>query len=178
MKRLALGIAALMVVGVAQPGRAQQSIHLGVGGGGAIPVGKLDSTLTAGPGGLVYLAIGPQDAPLGLRLDYQYAGFNGKTVARLGAPKAHISSVTANLVVPFRVGGVKPYIISGAGWYPIRLPGDTKRANDWGYNAGAGIGFPLPATNIGAFLEIRYHDVNRSNASPYHFIPLTFGILF
>ncbi len=177
MNRLALGIVALIGAGLAQPAFAQQSLHLGVGGGAAIPVGKLDSTLTTGPGGLIYLAIGPEDAPMGLRLDYQYAGFNGKTIAGLATPDAHISSVTANLVVPFRVGEVKPYIIGGAGWYPVRLPGDIKRTNDWGYNAGAGIGFPLPFTGVGAFLEVRYHDVNRSNASSYHFVPLTFGIM-
>lgn len=178
MKRIILAIVAFSSTALALPAYGQQSIHLGVGGGVAVPVGKLDSALTTGPGGLIYLAIGPQDAPLGLRIDYQYAGFNGKTVAGMATPDTHISSVTGNLVVPFRAGGVKPYLITGAGWYPMRLPGDTKRTNDWGYNAGAGIGFPLPFTTIGAFLEVRYHDVNRTGASSYHFIPLTFGLTF
>lgn len=178
MRCVELAIAVILGAGLASSVGAQQSVHLGVGGGVAIPTGQLDSLYSPGPGGLVTLAFGPPDAPMGLRLDYQYAGLRGKTVGGQGVPNTHFSSVTANLVMAFRVGYVKPYLIGGAGWYPVRLPGDTKRHNDTGYNGGAGIGFPIPFTNVGAFIEARYHDVNRSNASSYHFIPVTFGLLF
>jgi len=178
MKRLVVAMAVLAAGGIVRPLQAQQTVHLGIGGGTAIPVGKLDAAYSGGPSGLAYLAIGPSDAPLGLRLDYQYAGLSGKTVGGVATQDTHISSVTANLVIPFRVGEVKPYLIGGGGWYPVRLPGETKRENDRGYNAGAGIGFSLPYTNIGAFVEVRYHDVNRSDTSSYHFIPITIGLLF
>lgn len=173
-----LAIAVILGAGLASTAGAQQSVHLGVGGGAAIPTGQLDSLYSPGPGGLVTLAFGPPDAPMGLRLDYQYAGLQGKAIAGRDLPNTHISSVTANLVMAFRVGYVKPYLIGGGGWYPLRLAGDTKRQNDWGYNAGAGIGFPLPFTNVGAFVEARYHDVNRSDAPSYHFVPITIGLLF
>lgn len=178
MKRLSLAIAVTIGAGLATPAGAQQSMHLGIAGGAVFPVGKLDSTYTSGPSGLVTLALGSQDAPVGLRLDYQYDGFKGRTIGGVTGRNIHINSVTANIVVPFRAGYLKPYIIGGAGLYPVRLPGTTKRERDWGANGGVGIGFPLPYTNIGAFIEARYHNVNRPNASSYHFVPVTFGLLF
>lgn len=178
MKWISLAMAIAVGAGLTAPAAAQQSIHLGVGGGAAFPVGKLDSTYSAGPSGLVTVAMGPQDTQIGLRLDYQYAGFNGKTIGGARTPHMHISSVAANVVMTFRVGYAKPYIIGGGGLYALRSPGTAKRENDWGANGGVGVGFALPYTTIGGFIEARYHAVNRPNASSYHFIPITFGILF
>ncbi len=181
MKHSAVAIAAIIGMSLAPPARAQSSIHLGLAGGAAIPVGKLDGAYSAGATGLATLSLGPRESPLGMRIDYQYAGFNGKTVAGARVPDIHINSLTANLVVAFRVGDVKPYLMGGAGWYPLRLPGAVKRENDFGVNGGAGVAFPLPYTGIGAFIEARYHDVNRSETTPYtsiHYIPVTFGVMF
>jgi hypothetical protein len=178
MKCIALAIAVTVMAGLAEPAAGQRSYHVGVAGGAVFPVGILSSSYSTGPSGLLTLAMGPQDAPLGLRLDYQYDGFKGKTVDGVKIQDIHVNSVTANLVVPFRVGYAKPYIIGGAGFYPLLLPGETKRESDWGANGGAGIGFELPYSSLSAFVEVRYHAVNRSRTSPYHFIPVTFGVLF
>lgn len=178
MKWCAIAIAVTLWVGAASSAKAQRSYHIGAAGGAVIPVGILSDSYNSGVSGLLTLAMGSQDAPMGLRLDYQYDGFKGKTINGTTIPDIHVNSITANLVVPFRVGYVKPYIIGGGGLYPLRLPGVAKRENDWGANAGAGIGFQLPYTPLAAFLEVRYHAVNRSNTSPYHFVPVTFGIMF
>lgn len=178
MRSLAIAIGLMVGAGLAVPAAAQQSIHLGVAGGAAFPVGKLDSTYTSGPSGLVTLVYAPPDAPLGLRLDYQYDGFRGKTIGGATVPDIHVNSVTANLVIPFRVAYVKPYVIIGGGLYPLRLPGSTTRENDWGANGGAGLSFGLPFTSAGAFVEVRYHAITRPNTAAYHFIPITLGILF
>lgn len=182
MKQLAVAIAAMIGVAlVPAAGRAQSSMHLGLGGGAAIPVGKLDGSYSAGASGLATLSMGGQESPLGLRIDYQYAGFRGKTEPAGHVPDFHINSLSANMVMVFRAGYAKPYLIAGAGWYPIRLPGATKRENDFGVNGGAGIGFPIPYTGIGGFIEARYHDVNRSSKTPYtsiHYVPITFGLTF
>lgn len=181
MKHSALAVAVLIGMSLASSAGAQSSIHLGLAGGAAIPTGKLDGSYSAAATGLATLSMGPQESPLGMRIDYQYAGFNGKTVAGARVPDIHINSLTANLVMAFRVGYAKPYLIGGAGWYPLRLPGATKRENDFGVNGGAGVAFPLPHTGIGAFIEARYHDVNRSETTPYtsiHYIPVTFGVMF
>lgn len=178
MKYSALAFVLVVGISFASPAAAQRSTHLGLAGGAAIPVGQLDGIYSAGASGLATLSMGPQESPLGLRFDYQYAGFNGKTVGGARTPDMHINSLSANLVMAFRVGYAKPYLIGGAGWYPVRLPGAPKRENDFGVNGGAGIAFPLPYTGIGAFIEARYHDVNRSDTSPYHYIPVTFGVMF
>ncbi len=181
MKILSLAIAAITTtigLGFASQASAQRSVHIGVAGGAVFPVGKLDSTYQSGSSGLLSLVFGSEDTPIGLRLDYQYDGFKGKTISGIRKADFHVNSVTANLVVPFGVGYAKPYIIGGFGLYPMLLPGATKRENDFGENGGAGIGFLLPYTNLAAFLEARYHSVNRANASSYHFVPITLGILF
>jgi len=181
MKHSAVAMAAIIGLTLAPSARAQSSPHLGLAGGAAIPVGKLDGNYSAGAAGLATLSIGPRESPLGMRIDYGYAGFNGKTAAGARVPDIHISSLSANLVVAFRVGYVKPYLIGGAGWYPLRLAGAAKRENDFGANGGAGVAFPIPYTSIGAFIEARYHDVNRSATTPYtsiHYIPVTFGVMF
>lgn len=157
---------------------AQRSIHFGIAAGASLPVGILDNAFKAGPTGLATISMGPQDAPMGLRLDYQYSEFRGKTIAGVTAGDIHLNSATANLIVPFRAGYAKPYLIGGVGYYPLRLPGSAKRENDWGTNGGAGISFALPFTETGAFLEVRYHAINRSNSQTYHFVPITFGVLF
>ncbi|MDQ6736620.1 MAG: porin family protein [Gemmatimonadota bacterium] len=167
-----------MLSALSLPAGAQQLIHLGVAGGGVFPVGKLDSSFTSGRSGLITLSLGPQDAVFGVRLDYQYDEFRGKTLDNTRIPDFHVNSATANIVVPFRLGYAKPYIIGGYGRYPLHIPGILKKETDWGGNIGAGIGFPIPGTTIGGFVEARYHDVNRSDASPYHFVPVTLGILF
>lgn len=177
MKQLALAIA-LTVAGSAAPAAGQRSIHIGVAGGAVLPVGILSDAFNEGPSGLVTLVMGPQDAPMGLRLDYQYDGFKGKAIAGTRIEDMHVNSVTANLVVPFRVGYAKPYLIAGGGFYPLKLGGAAKRENDWGANGGAGVSFQLPYTTLGGFLEARYHVVNRSRTSPYHFVPITFGVMF
>jgi outer membrane protein with beta-barrel domain len=178
MKLMSAAIVALLGLWASAPAGAQRSIHVAVAGGAAFPTGKTDSLYSAGPSGLVALAFGSQDTPIGLRLDYQYAGFKGRTVSGTTLGDAHLSAITANLVIAFRVDYVKPYLIGGGGLYPLRLPGAEKSKNDWGANGGAGIAFPLPYTSIGAFVEARYHAVNTSSPARYHFIPVTLGLLF
>jgi hypothetical protein len=115
---------------------------------------------------------------MGLRLDYQYDGFKGRSDVGAGGADIHINSITANLIVPFRVGYAKPYLIGGFGMYPVRLPGSADRENDWGANGGAGLTFALPRTGVSAFVEARYHAVSRSRTSPFHFVPITVGLMF
>ncbi|MEO7103346.1 MAG: outer membrane beta-barrel protein [Gemmatimonadaceae bacterium] len=172
--------ATVMVAGLtlASSAGAQRSIHFGIAAGASLPVGILDNNFKAGPTGLAIISMGPQDAPMGLRLDYQYSEFKSKTNSGTTAGDIHLNSATANLIVPFRAGYAKPYLIGGLGYYPLRLPGAAKRENDWGTNGGAGISFALPFAETAAFLEVRYHAINRSNSQTYHFVPITFGILF
>ena len=131
-----------MLSALALPVGAQQLIHLGVAGGGVFPVGKLDSSFTSGRSGLITLSLGPQDAVFGVRLDYQYDEFRGKTLNNTRIPDFHVNSATANIVVPFRLGYAKPYIIGGYGRYPLYIPGILKKETDWGRKHRRGNRFP------------------------------------
>ena len=178
MKPLVLAIAVIVQVASVTQAGAQRSIQLGVAGGVALPLGRTDSLYKPGPSGLVTLVLGSQDAPMGLRLDYQYDGFKGRTLGAGKIQDFHTNSISANVVVPFRIGYTKPYIIGGVGVYPMRASGSSKRENDWGENGGAGVSFPLPYTSIGGFVEARYHSVNGPGSRTSHFVPITLGVLF
>lgn len=169
---------ALVVLVSAVPALAQHDIHIGLAGGGAIPVGVFDSSYSAGPDALVTIVAGPADSPLGLRFDYNYAGFEGRSVDGIDRTGTHVNSLTANLVIAARAGALKPYLIGGGGWYPYTEPGETSRTNGAGLNGGAGIGFPLPYLDIGGFLEVRYHAVHASGHADRRFVPITFGVMF
>lgn len=178
MRSLAIAIAVIIQVASAAQAGAQRSIQLGVAGGVALPLGRTDSLYKAGPSGLVTLVLGSQDAPVGLRLDYQYDGFKGRALGAGKIQDFHTNSISGNVVVPFRAGYTKPYIIGGVGLYPMRASGSGKRENDWGANGGAGISFPLPYTSVGAFVEARYHSINGPGSRTSHFVPITLGVLF
>ncbi|MGI8508448.1 MAG: outer membrane beta-barrel protein [Gemmatimonadaceae bacterium] len=175
MKRLMLALATVVC---ALPAAAQRSTHVGVGVGGVIPSGTFGDTRSAGPMGLITLATGPADSPIGARLDYSYNDFRGRTVGVIKSPDSHLNAVTANIVLAGRVAGLKPYVIGGLGWYPYREGGDSVRTNAFGPNAGGGIGFQLPYSQLGGFIEARYHKAHAPHHVDRRFIPITIGILF
>ncbi len=162
----------------ALPLAAQRTTHIGIGGGVAVPVGKVGDTYTAGPEGLFTIATGPADSPLGLRLDYSYNAFRGKTVNGYQGPGVHINVLSLNVVLAARTAGFKPYLIAGGGWYPYRGPGDTSRVNAFGLNGGVGIGFQLPLSEAGGFIEARYHSAHATGQPDRRFVPVTIGIMF
>lgn len=170
---------AICCVAVSASAWAQRSTHILLGGGAAIPVGTFDTTYKTGLHGLVGLTLGPPDAIAGLRLDYTYNGFHGRTLAGKRYRNTHVNALTANVVVPFRASYVKPYLIGGGGWYPYREAVDNnKRSNGWGVNGGLGISFPLPGTEVGGFIEGRLHVVYAAHGVQRRFVPVTVGVIF
>ena len=87
MKRLVRTSALLLLsfIAFSPPAWGQKTYALGVGGGGAIPVGKLSDTQSTGYNGLVVLAIGVADLPIGVRFDGVYSKFVYRT-APVGSP--------------------------------------------------------------------------------------------
>lgn len=175
MKRYVL---ALAVVACALPAAAQRSTHIGVGGGVVVPSGTFSDTRTAGPMGLLTLAVGPAESPIGARLDYSYNEFRGRSSGGVESPSGHINAVTANIVLTGRVASLKPYLVGGLGWYPYREAGDSVRINAFGPNGGGGIGFRLPYSELGGFIEVRYHKGHAPHHVDRRFIPITLGIMF
>lgn len=178
MKRflLALTVAA---TAYGMPVAAQRATHIALGGGVAVPVGKFGNDYESGPQGLVSLITGSPDSPFGLRLDYSYNSFRGDLVGgTVRYAGTHINSLTANLVITGRAGAFKPYAVGGGGWYPYREAGETTRTNAFGLNGGLGLGFPIPYSQIGGFIEARYHAAYASNHLDRRFVPITLGVMF
>ena len=180
MKRSIVFALVASVVLVAMPASAQLSvlkpISLGIAGGGSLPMADMKEGANTGYNGTLALAIKAPIIPVGLRFDAAYNMFG----AKVGDAKLHMASLTGNVTYNLPSIGVSPYVIGGAGVYSSvesaeGLP-SSPRANDFGWNAGAGINLPL--TVFKAFVEARYNSVSVGDGAKIEFVPLTFGIMF
>lgn len=178
-----LAMALLGVITVSAQSAAQKAYALGLGGGAAIPVGKLGDTQKTGVNGLLSLALGVAELPIGIRIDGIYNELprnEGTTpVGSSATSSLRILGVLGNAVYAFSGASVKTYLIAGGGLYNIRFDVDgAKSKNHLGLNVGAGITFGLgPVTG---FIESRYHFISRQPAQGgvLHFVPITLGFMF
>ncbi|MGI8403021.1 MAG: hypothetical protein ACR2NS_15655 [Gemmatimonadaceae bacterium] len=174
-----VGLATISTAAVAQKGYA-----IGIGGGVAIPVGKLSDTQNTGANGLLSLALGVAELPVGFRIDGLYAKVTRKSInlPASGPPATsdfRILGALGNVVYAFSGTSAKTYLIAGGGLYNTRfeLQG-AKSENHLGLNAGAGVTFGLGP--IASFIEARYHFISRQPAQGgvLHFVPITIGFMF
>jgi hypothetical protein len=163
---------------------AQNSYAIGLGGGLAIPVGRLKDAQTSGFNGLVSLALGVAELPIGVRIDGIYNQFprSGNTSPASGASNTYsfrASGILGNLIFAFPGTSTKGYAIAGGGLYYTKLDlAGAKSERDPGLNAGAGVTFGLGP--IASFVEARYHFIRRppDKGGVIHFVPITLGIMF
>lgn len=162
----------------------QKSFAVAVGGGAAFPVGKLSRTQDTGYNGIIAIAMGVAELPIGVRLDGIYnqlledkqlsPGGGGPTKSDL-----RVIGVLGNLIFAFSGTSAKPYVIVGGGLYNIR-PDTTaaKSENYFGVNGGLGATFGIGPFAI--FIESRYHSISRKTAKGgvMQFIPITAGFMF
>ena len=183
MKRLLRVSAIALAISLAfsLPLLGQKTYALGAGGGGAIPVGRLSDTQSTGYNGIVVLAIGVAELPIGIRFDGIYNKFAFRT-APVGSPAASDLRVVAalgNLLFAFSGTSAKPYALIGGGLYNTKgdVPG-AKSENNFGFNAGLGATFGVGP--LAAFVESRYHSISRNAAKGgvIQFVPITVGLLF
>lgn len=169
---------------VVPPLYAQKSYAIGVGGGAVIPVGRLSDAQKAGFNGIVSLALGAAELPIGIRIDGIYDRFPRNTVASpqsgpSNASAFRVTGLLGNLIYAFPGTTAKTYVLVGGGVYSTKLDiADAKSINDLGLNAGAGFTFGLGP--IASFVEGRYHFIRRSplDGGVVHFVPITLGIMF
>jgi hypothetical protein len=183
MKRLSYLSMVLALASVIFSGQAsgQKSYALGIGGGAAIPVGKLSNTQTTGFNGIVALALGVADQPIGVRFDAIYNSFPRKTI---NSPPTNtygfrIAGLLGNLIYAFPGTTAKTYVVAGGGLYNTKFDiAGTKAENHWGLNAGLGITFAVGP--VATFLESRYHFISRepTKGGVIHFVPITLGVMF
>lgn len=170
-----IAITAVELLVSASSAVAQRVVHIGVGGGIAIPTGVFTQTYSPKGAAMVALIAGSQEYPIGVRLDYSYDQFHGKRTLGKKIPDATMRIVTADAVATLPTDDVKPYAVGGVGWYPYREPTDARRDNDIGVNIGAGITFPCV---VGAgFIEGRLHHV-LGRKTGGEFFPVTLGLVF
>jgi hypothetical protein len=186
MKRLpkivAVSIFASIILSAQAAG--QKTYALGIGGGAAIPVGKLSNTQVTGFNGIIALALGAPDLPIGVRFDGIYNNFSRKNVISAQGSVTNtygfrIAGIIANVVYAFPGTSVKSYIVGGGGLYNTKLDvAGSKSENHAGLNAGAGLTFGLGP--IASFIESRYHFISRepTKGGVIHFVPITFGLMF
>lgn len=181
MKRFSqiMAVSALASIALSVQAFAQRSYALGIGGGVAIPVGKLRNTQTTGFNGIVSLALGAAELPIGVRIDGIYNNFSHPNVTPPSGSDFRITGILGNLIYAFPGTTAKTYIIAGGGLYNTRLDvAGAKSENHFGLNAGLGITFGLGP--IASFVESRYHFVSREPAKGgvIHFVPITLGLMF
>jgi hypothetical protein len=161
----------------------QKTFALGVGGGAAIPVGKLSNTQDTGYNGIIALAMGVAELPIGIRLDGIYNTLlNNKQLTPGGgkfSSDLRVMGVLANLIFAFSGTNAKPYVIVGGGLYNTK-PDTTaaKSENYFGVNAGLGATFGIGP--FATFVESRYHSISRKAAKGgvMQFVPITVGLMF
>jgi hypothetical protein len=186
MKRLTptLLLPLLALCGFARPAFAQKSYALGIGGGAAIPVGRLNEVQRSGFNGIVSLALGVAELPIGVRIDGIYNRFPGSGTVSGATGTANTSSfrvtgVLGNLIFAFPGTTTKAYVVTGGGFYYTKLnAAGAESERDLGLNAGAGFTFGLGP--IASFVEGRYHFIRRppEKGGVIHFVPITLGIMF
>jgi Outer membrane protein beta-barrel domain len=166
-----------MFIAAISTASGQRMIHLGIGAGIAIPAGTFRDTYTPRENVLITVAAGPQTSPFGVRLDYSYNEFGGKSVLGKPSQGTHLNIVTANLIAVLPFGMVKPYLVGGGGLYRFQEAADTSLTtkNDFGSNIGIGCTFPF-LSNAG-FIEARYHRIYGRTVSE-QLVPVTVGIMF
>jgi hypothetical protein len=176
-----MGVVALASIVLSGQASGQKTYALGIGGGAAIPVGKLNNTQTTGFNGIVALALGVAELPIGVRFDGIYNNFSRKNIT---SPPTNtygfrIAGLLGNLIYAFSGTTAKGYIVAGGGLYNTKFDiAGTKAENHWGLNAGAGVTFAVGP--VASFLESRYHFVSRepTKGGVIHFVPITLGVMF
>jgi hypothetical protein len=186
MRRFLFSLVSLLLIATPSVASGQKAYALGFGGGAAIPVAKLGDTQKTGYNGIVVLAIGAADLPVGIRFDAMYNNIlkTNVVVPLQGGGTAtsadlRIASALANLVFAFPGTSAKAYLIAGAGLYNSKPDvNGAKSQNNVGFNGGFGTTFGTGP--FAMFIEARYHSVSRSTAKGgvYQFVPITLGLLF
>lgn len=168
-------IASAAMVALPCASQAQMPFHLGVAGGGSLPMSDLSDGSNTGFNGTVTIGFSIPMIPVGLRIDGAYNRFG----AKVGGGDLNVMSATGNLMLKLPSIGISPYLIGGAGFYNSKVTptglGSSNSQSDFGWNAGAGISLPL--TIFQGFVEARYNKVTTDLGS-MAFVPVTFGIMF
>lgn len=179
MKNALCSAALAIVVGLAPSVTRAQSgdVHFNVAAGITLPTGTFADRNDVGYHAIVGIGMTQRTSQLGFRAEGIYNEFNGK----FGGGKTHAGGVTGNVTYDLMARTPTPsnslYLIGGIGYYSAKqaFASDVIRDSEtrFGWNVGGGFRFPL--SGFSAYLEARYHAVSTVE---FHFLPISFGLMF
>lgn len=175
--------ALLAVAVVSSSAMAQKTFAVGIGGGAALPVGKLSKTQDPGYNGTLVLAMGMAELPVGVRIDGIYNKLlDNKAFAPGGGALSsdlRVMGVLGNLIFAFSGTTAKPYMVVGGGLYNVK-PDTTGAKSDNYFGVNAGLGATFGIGPFATFIESRYHSISRKAAKGgvMQFVPITAGLMF
>ncbi len=176
--------------------RAPRVLSVGLGGGGAVPVGDFANDVKTGwtvNGHLQYQPVA--EGPWAVRAEvlYMRSDLSDEAIASGGGTPDQswtnsvvYAGVSAPYFVAGRAGSVRPYVIAGLGLYSQTIKLDdtggvssSVTESGFGFNAGAGIRF---GGAMGLFAEARFHQFSitpsGSEKTTSQFIPVSLGFTF
>ncbi len=168
-----------LVAAVAIPGlaNAQNRTAIAIAAGQSQPLGKLRETQAPGLALDLGIIRGPDEAPIGLRLDIGYDKLPGKTVKGLKQADRKTLSGTGDIVFGFSGYAIKPYVLAGGGAF--KMTSKTAAADErtrFGFDFGLGATIAVGSKAI--FIESRVNSIAQHNAKPLRYVPIIFGFLF
>ncbi len=162
----------------------QKTYALGLGGGAAIPVGKLSDVQKTGYNAIAMVAVGIPELAIGVRFDGVYNNLlriDRSTPQGSAAINSslRVVGVLANLIYAFPGTTAKPYVVVGGGLYNAKADvSGAKSQNNFGFNAGLGATFGVGP--FAMFIESRYNTISRraADGGVFQFVPVTAGLMF
>ena len=167
------------------PAHAQNSYALGVSAGPTIPTGKFSQAHSKGKNLTMFLGVGVEELPIGIRIDGMYSDFDGRPVTPAGGgaavdtPDLRLLALVGNGVLTASGSIAKPYLVVGAGFYNSKTnAAEARSRNDLGFSIGIGSTFNLGP--LASVVEVRFHSISREreDGGSIHFIPITVGFAF
>ena len=194
MSRSVAAIACLLtLLGLAPaPARAQvdpRAVSFGIGGGTSVPVGEARNTYRTGFNGGAFLRLDLGALPLAFRADCIYQNFEltSAAIPPAGAPGSGTGTLLGGMgdaLVFVRRGGVRPYLVGGAGVYSVRTEFDanglpTQTLTRLGFRGGLGLQFTFGSLVLYAEGTLD-HVVPRAGSSEavIQVVPVSMGVIF
>jgi len=142
----------------------------GLGGGIALPVGRLSDTHAAGYSLEGLVDFSAADQPYSFRLELIYQRYDVRTTAPIGTKNKNLTSLGGSLLARRPRGASSAFFLGGIAVY---------RATDEGSKPGVNLGFGLevPLTFFVGIADLRVHYV-LTEKRPLVTIPITLGARF
>ncbi len=168
LKRSFSLLAALALVGFALPAQADAQATIYIGGGASFPTGEFGDYSNTGwlATGGVLVGVGPQGLDLGLELFY---GQNNHKEEASFFENEKTSLYGAMAIVDYtfgEAGKIRPYVFGGLGILIHRFSAaniSSQSDTNFGYEAGAGLAFPLGSGSTSLYVEGRYMGASGTN---------------